>query len=103
MTHLVRDGTSGPTQNRPFDRLPGGSQHPFQVCAAGFAAVQEGPWWILSVNGGHRTRRPVRVPQAADNWSPPERNRQVVCSPTYVSFVTVRHSRPGRRGSWTGG
>ena len=27
----------------------------------------------------------------------------VVCPSAYVSLVTVRHSRPGRRGSWTGG
>jgi hypothetical protein len=27
----------------------------------------------------------------------------VVCQSAYVLFVTVRHSRPGRRGSWTGG
>ena len=27
----------------------------------------------------------------------------MVCLLTQVLFVTVRHSRPGRRGSWTGG
>jgi hypothetical protein len=27
----------------------------------------------------------------------------VVCPSVYVSFVTVRHFRPGRRGSWAGG
>src|SRR5450755_2072979 len=27
----------------------------------------------------------------------------MVCSSVFVSFVTVRHSRPGRRGSWTDG
>ena len=35
-------------------------------------------------------------------WLRAESALWVVCPSAYFSFVTVRHSRPGRRGSWTG-